>query len=116
ANQMIENQQQRQRREQRGRVRERDHDMVHDATTPERAARARGELLAIRAADAASRRDRRRGHQALPPARPVCHTSQRAIPLTTIVTTSSAAPIAISADTCMSLVASLNSFAITDAI
>ena len=50
------------------------------------------------------------------PARAVRQTSQRAMALTMIVTTNSPAPTAISAETCRSFVASLNSFAISDAI
>src|SRR5206468_12408501 len=79
-----------QRRQNGGQIGEADHGAAHDVTT------ARGSHFA----------------------RPLetLQTSQRAIPLTIRAMTRRIAPTAMSADRCKSFVASLNSFAISDAI
>src|SRR6185312_17557437 len=92
-----------------------EHDRVHRAPPREPAARAgahcplpRARPLGVNDAGGHS------GFEAAPP--PTRHTSHRATALTMIVITSSVKPTAISADRCASLLASLNSLAMSDAI
>src|SRR6185312_4151498 len=110
-----QNEEQRQHGDHGGRRKCGEHDDVHRAAAYEATPRALADGALPRARPLRSNDARgHSGFEAAPP--PTRHTSQRAIALTMIVIMSSVNPTAMSADRCASLLASLNSLAISDAM
>src|SRR3954468_1609898 len=114
---MEQDQEQRKCREQRRRIRQSDHDEIYDTSSRERPCGAFGVYgLPSRGAAAHARAIGHSCRRHAFASRLTCHTSHRAMTFTMIVMANSTPPTAMSAETCRSDVASLNSFAISDAM